>query len=206
MVNSIDYTKYNFETGDIILFNERKSMISRIIDFFTYSEFSHIGIIIKDPTFTPEPLEGLYLLESTGVKDGIDVEDDEEKIGVQLRKLDDVISLYDGDIIWRHLNIERDDDFYEKLTKIHSIVHNKTYDFNPEDWIKNMFNIHYGKIQQTNSFVCSALVSFVYACLGVLPENTDWCLIRPCDFSSWKKNTRIECVNQFLDGNINLRN
>ena len=117
MVNSIDYTKYNFETGDIILFNERKSMISRVIDFFTYSEFSHIGIVIKDPTFTVEPLKGLYLLESTGVKDGVDAEDEEEKIGVQLRKLDDVISLYDGDIIWRHLNIERDDDFYEKLAK-----------------------------------------------------------------------------------------
>ena len=95
--------------------------------------------------------------------------------------------------------------FMRNWRKVHSVVHNKTYDFNPEDWIKNMFNLHYGKIQQTNSFVCSALVSFVYACLGVLPENTDWCLIRPCDFSSWKKGTRIECVNQFLDGNINLR-
>ena len=202
---SIDLSKHNFETGDIILFNEHKSIISRLIDFFTYSEFSHIGIVIKDPTFTPEPLKGLYLLESTGVIDGVDVEDHEGKVGVQLRKLEDVITLYDGDIIWRHLNCKRDKEFYENVKKIHSLVHNKTYDFNPADWVKNLFDLHYGNIQKNSSYVCSALASFFYTALELLPKETDWTIVRPCDFSSWKKNTRIPQVNAVLDGNINLR-
>ena len=205
MTSQIDLSKFNFETGDIILFNERKSIISKLIDFFTYSEFSHIGIVIKDPTFTPEPLKGLYLLESTGVKDGIDVEDNEKKIGVQLRKLDDVISLYDGDIIWRHLNCERNDEFYENINKFHSLVHNKTYDFNPIDWIKSLFDLNYGNVQKESCFFCSALVSFFYTSLKLLPKDTNWSIIRPCDFSSWKKNTRIPYVNELLDGNVNLR-
>ena len=71
------------ETGDILLFKENW-WFSRLIQYFTNSKYSHCGIIIKNPNFTPIPLRGLYLLESTGFIHTKDAEDHEHKFGVQL--------------------------------------------------------------------------------------------------------------------------
>ena len=43
------------ETGDMILFNGNY-MLSKVIEYFTNSIYSHIGVIIKDPCF-----ENLFL-------------------------------------------------------------------------------------------------------------------------------------------------
>ena len=52
-------------TGDLILF-QQNWWLGNLISYFTNSEYSHCGVIIKDPDFGPEPLKGIYLLESTG--------------------------------------------------------------------------------------------------------------------------------------------
>ena len=170
------------ETGDILLLKENW-WFSRLIQYFTNSKYSHCGIIIKNPDFTPIPLRGLYLLESTGFLRTKDAEDHEHKFGVQLTPLQDVFERQ-SKIYWRKLFCKRDHTFYESLKIIHSVVHNTPYDDKPIDWIKTKFQIRLGNLQNKKRFFCSALCAFVYTSLGFLPEHTNWTIIPPCEFGT----------------------
>ena len=63
----MNFNDIPFDTGDIILFhgavcgrgNCGSHFLSCLIETCTRSSFSHCGVVIKDPTFTPEPLKGL---------------------------------------------------------------------------------------------------------------------------------------------------
>jgi len=170
------------DTGDIILLKE-KWWFSRLIEYFTSSKYSHCGIIIKNPNFTAIPLEGLYLLESTGFLKTKDAEDNENKFGVQLTPLQDVFDR-GAKVYWRKLFCERDDNFYDTLKIVHSVVHNKPYDDKPLDWIKAKFHLKFGNLQNKKRFFCSALCAFVYTTLGFLPAHTNWTTIAPCQFGT----------------------
>ena len=52
------------QTGDILLYNSQY-WYSRLIEWGSGSKFSHISIILRDPTFINENLNGLYILESS---------------------------------------------------------------------------------------------------------------------------------------------
>lgn len=175
----------DIETGDLLLLNG-KYFISKLIEYFTGSIFSHCGILIKNPKFFDNQLEGLYLLES-GSEINPDSENNRKKIGVQLTKLDDIIKNYDGDLYIRKLKCEKGEDFYEKMEQIHSDLHNLPYDINPIDWLKAEFDIEVGNLQKKNTFWCSALVAYVYTKLGFLDENIPWTIIKPQDFSCTSK-------------------
>ena len=47
------------------LFLWNKYIISLLITYFTDSEYSHIGMIVRDPDFTEKPLKGIYLWQSS---------------------------------------------------------------------------------------------------------------------------------------------
>lgn len=173
------------ETGDIILFSGNY-IISNIIEFITNSKYSHIAVIIKNPNFFDDKMEGIYMLES-GYEDKPDCENGRIKFGVQLTKLDDVIKNYKGDIYIRKLTCIRDELFYEKIDQIHSDVHNLPYDLNIFDWIKAGLHVKLGNVQKKNTYWCSALVCYIYIKCGFLQDTLPWTLISPEDFNS-KKN------------------
>ena len=56
-----------FETGDIILFSNNYSLWdittwpSFIVEYFSNSKYSHIGMILKDPTWLNKKLTNIYL-------------------------------------------------------------------------------------------------------------------------------------------------
>ena len=55
----------NLKTGDLILFdNGGCNIFSMLIKYFTQSEITHIGMILKDPDFIDPPLQGYYVWES----------------------------------------------------------------------------------------------------------------------------------------------
>ena len=57
--------KYNLKTGDLILFdNGGCNIFSSLIKYFTSSEITHIGMILKDPIFINSSLKGIYVWES----------------------------------------------------------------------------------------------------------------------------------------------
>ena len=191
------------DTGDIILYHCKKGIFGRIIQYFTMSGYSHIGVVLKNPQFTEKPLLGMFLWESSDEKFP-DSEDGKCKIGVEIVELEKVINdVYKNDthdLYYRKLFVEEPIS-QEKLKEIHNIVHNKPYDFIPTDWLEALIgrdNIP----QKTDRFWCSALVGFIYTKLGLLPENTDWSIMRPSDFS---EKSNIKLLNgSYLDKEIYL--
>jgi len=173
------------ETGDILLFSNYTSGIfgffDSLIRWGTQSQYTHVGIVIKDPDFLN--LKGLYMWES-GFENKPDPQDDIKKIGVQITPLEEVIKNYKktGHIFYRKLKCPDNLITIEKLKKIHHEVYLKPYDINPAHWLSAVFtcNINMNEIK---SFWCSSLVAYIYIELGILSKDENWTLKRPSDFS-----------------------
>ena len=188
------------ETGDIILFSGNY-FLSYIVEYFTKSIYSHVGVVLKNPNLGDAKFKGIYLLES-GFENTPDPENHRIKKGVQIINLEDKIKNYKGRIYVRKLHCTRDKKFYEKIIEIHSTVHNIPYDLNPIDWIKGYFKIDIGNTQKENTYWCSALVSFVYVELGFLNKNIPWTLISPKELSS--SSNQLKFINCKLDNDTQI--
>ena len=188
------------ETGDIILFSGNY-FLSYIVEYFTKSIYSHVGVVLKNPNLGDAKFKGIYLLES-GFENTPDPENHRIKKGVQIINLEDKIKNYRGRIYVRKLHCTRDKKFYEKIIEIHSTVHNIPYDLNPIDWIRGYFKINIGNTQKENTYWCSALVSFVYVELGFLNKNIPWTLISPKELSS--SSNELKFINCKLDNDTQI--
>jgi hypothetical protein len=176
--------KLNLETGDLLLFHENDFWFSKLVEWFTGSQFSHIGMVLKDPEFTVPSLKGLYIMES-GQEAVPDSENGRKKFGVQVVPLDTIIENYNGRIYLRKLKCNRDVDFYNKLTTIHSNIHNEPYDTNPRDMFHALTNdtdIKNG--QKQTRYWCSALIAYIFVELGFLSKECAWTYVIPKQFST----------------------
>lgn len=180
----------SLDTGDIVLFRGNQ-FISKVLECFGRSKYSHVGMILKNPSYIRPDLEdGLYLFESSS-NDTPDVENHEFCIGVQIHRLEDILKEYPkGSVYVRRLECNRDEAFYKRLHDIHEEVHHKPYDLNPVDWIRAEWNLIHpleprsDKDQKPTSFWCSALLCYVYGRLECLETEMDWSVIAPREFSS----------------------
>jgi hypothetical protein len=172
-------------TGDIILFHEKQSWLSWFIELFGKSKFSHVAMILRDPTYINPKLTGLYILES-GFETFPESETNTVKFGVQIVPFNKVFQEYTGDIYVRRLTCNRDLEFYSNLRKVHSQVHGKPYDLRPKDWF-HALEKELGKSvptgRQMNTFWCSSLMAYVFVGLKFLPENFNWSFVRPKEWS-----------------------
>jgi hypothetical protein len=187
----------DLQTGDILLYHEKDFWFSRIVEYFTGSQFSHVAMVIKDPGFTEPPLKGLYIFES-GEEAIPDSENGRKKFGVQIVPLEQVVQNYNGRIYLRRLKCIRDNKFDEKFKKIHSNVHNIKYDTNLSDMMKalrhdnsisNCIDKTEDKLtdnigQKQTEYWCSALMAYVFTQLNFLPEDCQWTYIIPKQFST----------------------
>jgi len=175
------------EDLDIVLFKGKGFLGSYIIEWFTWSRFSHIGIVLKSPTYIDPKLTGTYLFES-GLEYIKDAEDGKCKFGVQITPWNKIFEQYDGEIWKRSFKPDLDREKVENLlVKIHDVVHNKPYDDELFDLIRIELQEKWGDCQRDNKFVCSALVSFILVALKCLDTNTQWDLIEPKHFDAGKK-------------------
>lgn len=94
------------KTGDLLLCDNLEykdfGLFGWLIKFMTYSDFSHIGMIVKDPQFTKQPLEGIYVWQS-GSSSVPDAEDNIMKLGVQFTPFLDFVNTYKGKIYLRRI-------------------------------------------------------------------------------------------------------
>ena len=139
----------DLETGDIVLFHGNY-FLSQIVEYFTHSLYSHVGVVLKNPNLGDATFTGIYLLESER-EDAPDPENHRIKKGVQIINLEEKIKNYKGRVYVRKLHCTRDNDFYQKIIKIHSAVHNIPYDLNPIDWIKAGLQLNTGNTQKKNT-------------------------------------------------------
>jgi hypothetical protein len=179
------------ETGDLILFNTRSHWYDFLIERVTGSKFSHVGMVVRDISYGDVSDIGICLLES-GYESFPDAVKHDDIYGVQFAELDKVFSTYLGSggrggyAYYRKLECKRDDDFFSMLKGSISEVYGKPYDLLPQDWFKSAFDIHKGNEQRTNTFWCSALVSYIYDKLGFIERNTPWTIIQPTQFSYYE--------------------
>lgn len=201
-INVEDFKK-NCQTGDILLYNTQ-FWYSKIIEYFSDSIYSHIGIILRDPIYINEKLKGLYLLESS-YEDIDDSYTGDRVWGVQIIPLDFVLEQYKsgsyGYLYHRKLNTNRNTDFYEKLTNCINNVEGDRYNLNPVDWCKALFNINSGDTHKKNTFWCSALVAYVYCNLGYLNSDIPWTLTPPKLFSYYEneEENRLKYIDCSLE-------
>jgi len=175
------------QTGDLILVNGQANkwyykLFEYLIKFGTHSNYTHVGMVVRDPDFTEKPLKGLYIWESSW-EGTPDPQDNKVKLGVQLTPLETFIKNSKGcKLFLRKLTCPLTIFTKEKLAKVHKEVYDKPYDFMPKDWINALFGKD-SQPQKTDRFWCSAFVGYVYTQCGLLSSDTDWSILTPCDFS-----------------------
>ena len=153
-----------------------------MIEYATHSNFSHVAMVLRDPTYIDPNLKGIYLWES-GWEGEPDPQDGEIKLGVQLTPLNEIIENFkEAKIIKRKIICDKTHFTPENLLKVYEVVHNKPYDIMPKDWIEALFRKDKNP-QKTNRFWCSALVGYIYVKCGIIDAKTDWSIMRPNDFS-----------------------
>ena len=173
------------QTGDLILYNgESKGCLGifqRLIKSGTHSNYTHIAMVLRDPTFVKPDMKGLYIWESAlGIQP--DPEDGETKIGVQITPIERALNNEGCRIFVRKVSCPRELLSHDNLARIHDIVHLKPYDIVVKDWVEALFGTN-SRPQKTDRFWCSALVGCIYTECGILSLDTDWSILKPSDFS-----------------------
>ena len=205
-MDSLNLDSFNFKTGDLILFSSNNTglfaLFDRLIKLFTNSEYNHIGMVLKDPTYIDKNLKGLYLYESSWEGEP-DPADGKIKLGVQITPLKEAFKNNPGNAYLRRL-VTPCKSAYESvlsdanIIEVYKKTNAKPYDLNPVDWIEAFFRIDptftFGKDKR---FFCSALVGYIYQQLGILQKNTDWSILRPSDFSLEDNNRHIFYASGF---------
>ena len=185
----MNFKKKDFETGDILLYHST-CWYSKLIEFFTGSQYSHCSMILRDPVYIDPSLMGLFVIESSAGEICEDSESNHNIFGVQIIPLDKVLQEYsiksNGNLYFRKLKCLRDSNFIQKITEVHHLVHHKPYDLCPIDWINGLFKID-SHVHNINTFWCSALLGYIYSYIGLLPASVPWSLISPGQFSSDSK-------------------
>jgi len=190
------------KTGDLLLFNNHSGGIfgafTSLIKWGTHSNYTHIGMVLKDPTFIHPSLRGLYVWEST-FNGSPDPQDNKIKLGVQITPLHECLAFEKRSVFLRRIN-SNDVFTDDKLREIHKVVYEKPYDIAPKDWIQAFFR--YDSVpQKTDRFWCSALVGYIYTKIGILDPNTDWSILRPSDFSLVGENLVYKDDNHYIAKN-----
>jgi len=192
-------SRFNLKTGDLLLFDYKKKglfgFFTSAIKYFTHSEFSHIAMVVKDPTFLHPSLKGYYVWESSW-EGKPDPQDGKIKLGVQITPFEEIYNSYKNDkssIFVRRISNNSKNFFTpEILEDIHKVVYDKPYDIVPKDWIEAAFGKD-SDPQKTDRFWCAALVGYIFTRCNILNVNTDWSKLSPSDFSSEKNS--VEFIN-----------
>lgn len=175
------------DNGDILLFQSNyKGMFgwwAKIISFVTNSKWTHVAIILKDPTYINSEYKGIYVIESGSEKWS-------KKWGTIVSPLNKILSSPDHRLIaYRKLywNIPEED-----LKVVYNTVVNKPYDINPIELIGNELETSLlANSQESDRYVCSTLVAYIYTAIGLLRNDTKWFYYQPWHFSEQNKNLKL---------------
>ena len=182
--------KYNLKTGDILLFDYNGNTglwyyLSKMIKLFTYSSYTHVAMVLVNPTTINDKLTGCYIWHSswTGIRDP---QDNKIKLGVQITPFDDIYKEYletNSNIYVRRINYKENPFTDSKINDIHSKVYCKLYDFIPKDWLEAIIHVD-SEPKKTDRFWCSAFIGYIYSMCDIISSKIDWSILRPSDFSS----------------------
>ncbi|GAM65520.1 hypothetical protein JCM19232_5020 [Vibrio ishigakensis] len=176
-----DTIRKKLKTGDVVLFSG-KGAISHGIKLFTFSKWSHVGMVLKLPDTDTDTV---FLWESTTLSNLADAIDGKTKKGVQLVLLSDRIRTYDGETCVRHLQgFQVDNAKYEKLMALRKTLRNKPYEKDQIELIKSAYDGPWGHNEEDlSSLFCSELVAEAYQCLGLISNKVSSNEFTPKNFA-----------------------
>lgn len=176
-------------TFDVLLFAGSDVFPSRLIEWALGTQYSHIGIVVVNPTFCEVPA-GTYFIES-GEETTPDASTGRRKWGVRLTALDDeFVASYPGRIFvrtmhWKTTTEHKDNNRLELLASAWKEAHAATYDCNVVDALET----DRGRVlfdrdgRRTDEFVCSTFASFILSRIGVIEADIAWDTLSPREFA-----------------------
>lgn len=168
----------NLRTGDIFLFSG-KGWVSNIIKLFTFSNVSHVGMVIVDTQKYSEPM----LWESTTLSNLKDYESGKPKAGVQLVSVRERIATYNGTITLRRLrNVAFSQNEMQAFNTFYQQVKNHGYEASKWELAASAMPIG-NQSEDLSTIFCSELVAEGYQQLGMLPHNVPSNNYTPKDFT-----------------------
>jgi hypothetical protein len=178
----------DLKTGDLLLFEGNgkgcNKLFDMLIKYGTSSNYTHVGIFLRNPKFIHPCLKGDFIWESS-LNFTKDPQDGEVKFGVQITPLKEILhncKKSNTKVYVRKVISDNDLFTQEKMKKIHDVVYNKPYDIIPSDWVEAYFGVD-SNPKKTNRFWCSSLVGYIYSKVGLIKEYIDWSILKPSDFS-----------------------
>ena len=169
------------QSGDLMLFHGA-SRRSKVIEAATHSEFSHIGMIVRDPS------RSLLLWQTDPRPVAEDVEEGSRHPGAQLNDLRTALSRmtspdYGDTPFVRQLIVERGAAFDEQVQGAIATMEGKSFPSIVgmiEEWL--LGHLHVATSKQ--HMYCAEVVAAAFQSMGLLPEkppaNSYW----PRDFSA----------------------
>ena len=176
------------QTGDLLLFasapGQRSLMglFDWVIRTATRSPYTHVALVLRDPTFIAPTLKGLYIWESSW-EGSPDPQEGKTKLGVQITPLHEMLRTFDGEVYVRKLLRGQDALTDATLQSVHEVVYDKPYDVHVKDWVGAWLRKD-AQPQKTDRFWCSALVAYFMVRFGFIDDTVDWSIVRPADLSS----------------------
>ena len=187
---------YNLKTGDILLCGSGPreswplSWFSYLIKLYTHSPYSHVAMVLVDPSFIHPALKGTFIWESSNGSTP-DPQDDKNKLGVRITPLADFLHDYQvqgGRVVVRPIKCPLDTFNSQQLETIHDTVYGKPYDLYLKDWLEALLPMGDHSERTINRFWCSALIGYIYSQCGIVDSFTNWSFLRPSDFSVTSEN------------------
>lgn len=192
------------DTGDILLFYN-KGCLSKLLRCVQQSKYSHVAMVLRDPTWIDPSLKGLYYIESD-FDGNQDVNGQRWKFGVQIQSFDHAWDSA-STVYVRHLHCQRNQTFLDTFKEVYSNLVGRPYDIDVMDWINAAIFVRTGKYIHVSlttgpyetSYWCSALLGCIYVHLGLLDSDTVWSLLGPTAFSSSERHTLLDWKCQIDD-------
>lgn len=190
--------KYNdikdqMKTGDIILFGGQYKF-SKMIELFTGSQFSHVGMVVRLDDYS-EPL----LWEATTLSNLKDIISDDTIEGPKLVDLHDRLADYGKEVVpyeaptfaYHPLLLDRDGSMSKEVITLHNELHGHkecSTELMTWDFIKGrFFNIEVPK----DEVFCSELIALTYMRLGLIAHKHPYNAYLPRDFEEHRKYLKL---------------
>ena len=161
--NCIPYYEYrnDIKVGDVIAF-DGKSNFSNIIKAATFSDVSHVGMVIESDFYLGARRN--MLIESTTLSNGFN--------GVGITTLSQVIEGYDGNV-WLY-PLKEELDLNDKSNMVNWLLRQKGKPYDTKGAVKAGIDLGFGKFdlvknkEDFNKLFCSELVSEALEQAGVI--------------------------------------
>ena len=154
----------SLKTGDMVLFSG-SGFVSRMIQMFTRSNWSHVGLVIKDDWF-----DMLLLWESTTLSK-IKTVHGVVRQGVAIRPLSEVIENYDGVVGIRQLTEKLSDAQELDIGELRKEFKGRDYEQSKSELFKSAYDFIGGRNEEDlSSLFCSELVAEAYQRINIFSE------------------------------------